>query len=186
MIPQGILGRFMNSEKTSIEEQHTLFLKATRFTADIVLDIMNKYAIPQLVQLNWGRAIYPQLYAKRIGEQEDWRTQSFTLRNLVGAGIIVPDQPMEDQLRDEMGLPPTDVATSRIVRSPAQENVQKIQPAPTEQAGPGHQIVPAQMPGAPATPNQPKPGLPRQSAPGTVAPSTGNGDRSGTSGRRGQ
>lgn len=181
MIPQGILGRFMNSEKTSIEEQHTLFLKATRFTADIVLDIMNKYAIPQLVQLNWGRAIYPQLYAKRIGEQEDWRTQSFTLRNLVGAGIIVPDQPMEDQLRDEMGLPPAELATARIVRSPAQENVQKIEPSPTQEPGPGHQIVPAQMPGAPPTPDQP-----RQSAPGTVAPSVGKGDRSGTSGRRGQ
>lgn len=196
MIPQSIIGQFMNSEKTTIEQQHTIFLKATRFTADIVLDVMNKYAIPQLVNLNWGRSVYPQLYAKRIGEQEDWRTQSFTLRNLVGAGIIVPDQPMEDQLRDEMGLPPADVGTARIVRSPAQENVQKIQPAPTEEPGPGHKTVPAQMPGTPATPNQkqpgsqptvPSPGLPRQKAtPSTVAPSTGKGDRSGISGRRGQ
>ncbi len=199
MIPQSILGRFMNSEKTSIEEQHTVFLKATRFTADIVLDVMNQYAIPQLVQMNWGRSVYPKLYAKRIGEQEDWRTQSFTLRNLVGAGIIVPDQPMEDQLRDEMGLPPADVATMRVVRSPAQENPQKIQPAPSELPGPGHKQDPAQVPGVPPTPNQPgvagasgstpqlpHVGSPRQSASGAVAPSTGKGDRSGTSGRRGQ
>jgi hypothetical protein len=186
MIPQSILGQFMNSEKTEIEQQHTIFLKATRFTADIVLDVMNKYAIPQLVNLNWGRAVYPSLYAKRIGEQEDWRTQSFTLRNYVGAGIIVPDDPMEDQLRDEMGLPPRDDSTGRIIRSPAQENVQKIEPSPTQEPGPGHQVVPAQMPGAPATPNAPQPGQPKQGPPGTVKPSTGRGDGSGTSGRRGQ
>jgi hypothetical protein len=191
MIPQGILGQFMNTEKTDIEEQHTIFLKATRFTADIVLDVMNKYVIPQLVNLNWGRTVYPSLYAKRIGEQEDWRTQSFTLRNYVGAGIIVPDDPLEDQLRDEMGLPPREDASARLVRGTPQENEQKIQPNPTQEPGPGHKVIPNQMPGPGSTPGSqptvPSAGLPRQKAsPGTVAPSTGRGDGSGTSGRRGQ
>jgi hypothetical protein len=191
MIPQSIIGQFMNSEKTEIEQQHTIFLKATRFTADIILDVMNKYAVPQLVNMNWGRAVYPSLYAKRIGEQEDWRTQSFTLRNLVGAGIIVPDDPMEDQLRDEMGLPPREDATARLVRGTPQENEQKIQPNPTEEPGPGHKVIPNQMPGPGNTPGSqptvPSAGLPRQKAtPSTVAPSTGRGDSSGTSGRRGQ
>ena len=152
MIPQTILGQFMATQKTDIEEQHTIFLKATRNTADVFLDVMNSYAIPQLVQMNWGRSVYPQMYAKRIGEQEDWRTQSFTIRNLVGAGVIVPDDALEDQLRDEMGLPPRDVATSRIVREPQAMNPQRIQPAPTEEPGPGHTRVPAQMPGQPPTP----------------------------------
>lgn len=236
MIPQGILGQFMATEKTDIEEQHTIFLKATRFSADIILDTVNKYAIPQLVDYNWIRSVYPQVYAKRIGEQEDWRTQSFTLRNYVGAGIIVPDDALENQIRDEMGLPPVDTATARLVRTPAQTNPQRIQPAPTEEAGPGHIIIPANMPGQPATPAEPPPpqpsqpeqitgpvglppgqqqqqgagigaqhkqnanipgpnvppptpprvGLPRQTKPGTVSPSTGKGDNSGTSKRRGQ
>jgi hypothetical protein len=214
MIPQGIIGQFLNTEKTDIEQQHTLFLKATRFTADIVLDVMNMYAIPQLVDFNWNRSVYPQLYAKRIGEQEDWRTQSFTLRNYVGAGIIVPDDKMENQIREEMGLPEVDIATSRVVRSPALENPQKIQPAPTEEAGPGHQVLPANLPGQPPTPHEPPPaqpsqpeqvkgpvglpqqagsvpnpphvGLPKQKPPGVVKPSTGRGDSSGTSKRRGQ
>jgi hypothetical protein len=211
MIPQSIIGRFMNSEKTDIEEQHTLFLKATRFTADIVLDTLNKYAIPQLVNMNWGRTVYPQLYVKRIGEQEDWRTNSFTLRNYVGAGVIVPDDDLEDAVRDEMGLPPRDDATARVVRSAAQENPQKIQPAPTELPGAGHKVDPTQVPGQPPVPYQtgqlnpngrpaqspqlpgnltppklPRVGPPRQGPPGASVPGTGKGDRSGTSGRRGQ
>jgi hypothetical protein len=218
MIPMSILGKFMSSagSVTDIEEQHTLFLKATRFTADIVLDVINKYAIPQLVQMNWGRSVYPTLYAKRIGEQEDWRTQSFTLRNYVGAGILVPDDGIENQIRDEMGLPPVDSSTARVVRSPALENPQKIQPAPTQEAGPGHQVLPANVPGQPPTPNEPPPaqpqqpeqikgpiglpptpgsatpqkpaaiGPPRQSPPGIRKPNVGKGDGSGTSKRRGQ
>jgi hypothetical protein len=181
MIPATILGRWMSTDKTDVEEQHTLFLKGTRFTADILIDTINKFLIPQLVRFNWSRVGYPKLYAKRIGEQEDWRTESFTLRNYVGAGIIVPDDGLEDQIRDQMGYPARDNSTARIVRTPAQANPQKIQPAPSEEPGPGHQIAPAQQPGVPPTPGQP-----RQGAPGTVAPSTGRGDSSGTSGRRGQ
>ena len=164
MIPMSILGKFMSSggSQTDIEEQHTLFLKATRFTADIVLDVMNKYAIPQLVNLNWGRSVYPTMYVKRIGEQEDWRTQSFTLRNYIGAGIIIPDDPLEAQLRDEMGLPPAHVATARVIRGPALENPQRIQPAPTEEPGAGHLVVPANAPGQPPTPNEPPPPQPQQ------------------------
>jgi hypothetical protein len=197
MIPSSILGRFMTKENSDIEQQHTLFLKATRFTADIVVDVMNKYAIPQLVSMNWSRVGFPQLYARRIGEQEDWRTESFTLRNYVGAGIIVPDQPLEDAIREEMGYPKADPDTARVVKAPQGMNPQQIAPAPTELPGPGHVVDPAQTPGAPPTPNQPAPGAPappapprvgppRQGRPSTTPPSSGRGDSSGSSGRRGQ
>jgi hypothetical protein len=185
-IEKQILGQFLNPHEKTDEQDQTLFLKATRFTADIVTDVFNSYAIPQLVDMNWANVDYPRLVAKRIGEQEDWRTTSFTLRNYVGAGIIVPDQPLEDHLRDEMGLPPADMATARIVRSPTAMNPQKIEPAATELPGPGHGVDPTQVPGAPPVPNAPQAGPPRQSPPGTVTPSTGKGDGSGKSGRRGQ
>jgi hypothetical protein len=166
MILQSMLGSFLNRQTTGAgaEEQHTIFLKATRFTADIVLDVLNQYAIPQLVRMNWGRTVYPTLYAKRIGEQEDWRTQSFTIRNYVGAGVIVPDQALEDQLRDEMGLPPADMETARMVRESPMQNEQRINPAATQLPGPGHQVLPNNQPGQPRTPNQPPPPQP---APGT-------------------
>ncbi len=195
MIPQSMIGKFINNTSgTSVEETHTLFLKATRFIADIVVDIMNCYAIPQLCRLNWGATTYPQLYAKNIGEQEDWRTESFAIRNYVGAGVIVPDDDLEDAVRDRMGLPKRDDATARIVRGSAMANPQKIQPAPTELPGPGHQNVPAQMPGAPPTPGQPPnaaspakpPKAPNLKTPHVTPPGTGGMDRSGTSNRRGQ
>lgn len=207
MIPQSMLGRFMNSPGgTSVEEQHTLFLKATRFLADIVVDIMNSYAIPQLCQLNWGATTYPQLYAKNIGEQEDWRTESFAIRNYVGAGVIVPDDPLEDAVRDRMGLPKREDASARIVKETPMENEQRINPPEgTQLPGPGHQTVPADMPipkvDQPAYQQkrqqslQPLPNAASQAArpqgprlrpPKTISPGVGKGDRSGNSNRRGQ
>jgi hypothetical protein len=91
-IEKQILGQFLSPNQKTAEQDQTLFLKATRFTADIVTDVINSYAIPQLVDMNWAGVQYPMLTVKRIGEQEDWRTTSFSLRNYVGAGIIVPDE----------------------------------------------------------------------------------------------
>jgi hypothetical protein len=202
-IEKQILGQFLTTDQKTDEQDQTLFLKATRFTADIVTDSFNSYAIPQLVDMNWANCEPPTLVVKRIGEQEDWRTASFTIRNYVGAGVIVPDQPLEDAIRDEMGLPPSDPATSRLVNTPfnrqdapASPAELSGSPADIEQALKDGQITQAQhdtmmnqaqaAPGAPAAPSAPAAKGPRQGAPGTVAPSTGRGDSSGNSGRRGQ
>jgi hypothetical protein len=197
-IEKQILGNFLSNNIKTDEADHTLFLKATRFTADIVTDVINSYGIPQIVNMNWAGARYPRLTVKRIGEVEDWRTASFTIRNYVGAGVIVPDQPLEDHLRDEMGLPPADPTTSRLVRQTFNRNV--AVPPPTELPGTPEDLIAAlksgeitveqlqQMTGAqpPGQQQGQQAGLPRQGAPGVVPPTTGQGDNSGTSGRRGQ
>jgi hypothetical protein len=179
-IEKQILGQFLNPHEKTDEADQTIFLKATRFTADIVTDVFNCYAIPQLVDMNWAGAGYPELVVKRIGEQEDWRTASFTIRNYVGSGVIVPDQALEDAIRDEMGLPPVDPATARIVREAQKDNEEMNEPAGGfEQPGPGHKV-------GPPAPSAPQAGPPRQGPPSATPPSTGRGDSSGTSGRRGQ
>jgi len=194
-IEKQILGNFLSKNIKTDEQDHTLFLKATRFTADIVTDVINCYGVPQLVNMNWAGARYPKLIVKRIGEQEDWRTASFTIRNYVGAGVIVPDQPLEDHLRDEMGLPPSDPATSRLVHEAF--NKQITQPPPPELPGTPEDMIAAlksgdvtieqlqQMQNAPQQQGA-KAGMPRQGPPSATPPSTGQGDNSGTSGRRGQ
>jgi hypothetical protein len=200
-IEKQILGQFLGQNQKQDEESHTLFLKATRFTADIVTDIVNSYGIPQLVDMNWVGVKYPTLTVKRIGEQEDWRTASFTIRNYVGAGVIVPDQPLEDALRAELGLPPSDPATSRLAQTPQNRNdapqppmelpgnaedlkvaldngtitIEQLQQA----MGQGQQAPAGKQQGA-------KAGAPRQGPASTTPPSTGGGDSSGNSGRRGQ
>jgi hypothetical protein len=193
-IEKQILGQFLQPQMKTAEADQTLFLKATRFTADIVVDVINKYAIPQLVNMNWVGALYPQLIVKRIGEVEDWRTTSFTLRNLVGAGVIVPDDPLEVHIRDELGLPPPDPATSRLVQTPQNRNIAGAPPAELpgsqadiEEALRTGQLTPEQLQQLMNTaPAQGAAGSPRQGPPSATPPSTGQGDGSGISGRRGQ
>jgi hypothetical protein len=123
LISRNILGQFLNNPAgTSQEEQQQLFLKATRYIADIVRDVINKYCIPQIVHWNWpGVDEYPELRARRIGDTIDWRTMSFAIRNLVGSGIIIPDDTLELWFRDELDLPKPDLDTQRIIVAPQEE-----------------------------------------------------------------
>jgi hypothetical protein len=119
-IEKNILAPFMNGKTTTKPEDQELFLKATRFVANIVLDVINKWAIPELVDYNWSRVGYPKMCARRIGEVADWRTISFAMRNFIGAGVIRPDDRLEAYTREEMDLPKADPATAREIATPQQ------------------------------------------------------------------
>jgi hypothetical protein len=138
LISRNILGQFLNSvQGATQEDQQDLFLKATRYIADTARDIFNRYCIPQLVYWNFGeQEYYPELRVRRIGDQVDWRTVSFALRNFVGSGIIIPDDRLEAWVRDEMDLPVADVATQRIIIAP-QEEGEIPDGAPDAYPGPG-------------------------------------------------
>lgn len=119
MIARNILAQFINEEAVGVEQAQDMFLKSTRYVADIIRDVFNKYCIPQLVQYNWGEQdVYPELKARRLGDTLDWRTISFALRNFVGAKIIQPDDELEKWIRDEMDLPKWDPETSRVTETP--------------------------------------------------------------------
>lgn len=101
------------------EEDLTMFLKASRFVADIVAETFNLYLIKQMVKYNWPEYDKcPRMKVRRIGESADWRTLSFALRNLIGAGVIIPDGALEANLRDEMDLPMADPDTARLIATP--------------------------------------------------------------------
>jgi hypothetical protein len=117
MIRMNILSDFL-SDDGSGSDKTTMFLKATRFIADILADTFNAYLIPEMTQYNFAHAAVPKLKVRRIGESADWRTLSFAIRNLIGAGVIIPDQELEDNIRDEMDLPPADHDTSRLLATP--------------------------------------------------------------------
>lgn len=104
------------------DDDSQMFLKGTRFIADIVRDVFNKWAIPRLVDYNWRVKGYPELRARRIGDTIDWRTMSFAIRNLIGAKVLRPDDRLEEWLRDEMDLPKVDLATIRPVDAPQLPN----------------------------------------------------------------
>jgi hypothetical protein len=121
LIAREILGQFINATSgTSSQEQlQTLFLKSTRYIAETIRDVFNKYAIPELVMLNFpGVEDFPELRVRRIGDTMDWRTVSFAIRNFIGSGVIIPDDRMEVWIRDEMDLPPVEEDTKRIIVAP--------------------------------------------------------------------
>lgn len=120
MIARNVLGQFINSVaaggNASSSDQIILFQKATRYIADIIRDVFNKWAIPELVDYNFSAVdSYPELRVRRIGDTQDWRTMSFAIRNFIGAGALTPDEPLEDWIRNEMDLPLQDHSTTRFV-----------------------------------------------------------------------
>lgn len=137
MIFQNILGEFMvESSGTSTESQMELFLKSTRYIAEIIRDVFNKYCIPQLVDMNWdvGVGEYPELKVRRIGDTQDWRMISFALRNLIGANVIKPDDKLDAWARDEMDLPRADPSTVRETETPQAPGA-RVGPPRQSQAG---------------------------------------------------
>lgn len=146
-IRENVLAGFLGTETSTKEEDHILFLKATRFIADIVCESFNLYVIPDLMKYNFDRAKQPRLRARRIGESADWRTLSFAIRNLIGANVIKPDDELERWIRDEMDLPKPDPETVRETATPQAPGEKKEEPEEKDKQD--------------ATKN--KPGLPRQS-----------------------
>src|SRR5882724_519882 len=165
-IQKNILAPFMNGGRgLGKDDDKIMFLKSCRYVADIVADVFNQYCIKQLIDYNFVRVKYPRLRCRRIGEQADWRTMSFAIRNMVGAGIIRPDDKLEENIREEMDLPKVDAASVRIVATP--------------QGGPGGAA------GGPKLP-QPSPAKPLRQAPlpGVNAGGANTGvDKSGTGSR---
>lgn len=155
MIMVNVLAAFLTSSNTKKESLET-FYKATRYVAETVADTMNRYVIEPLVDINYSRVKYPCLKVRRIGEWEDARTQSFTLRNYVGASLIRPDDTLEKYLREENDLPDIDFETRQEVIAPqdptqmdpnTNASSNNVQPAGPPQVGPPRQTKPS--PGSP-------------------------------------
>jgi hypothetical protein len=169
-IQKNVLAPFMDDGGK--EDAQDLFLKASRYIADIVVDVINGYCIPQLVNYNWARVkAYPKLKVRRIGEAEAIRTMSFAVRNYVGAGVITPDETLEEFIREETDLPPVDMETRREVATPQDPNAEEDGKDPEEDQGDGRNVKGKKVPG--------KAGPPRQAKPKPSPVNKGGNDRSG-------
>lgn len=153
MILENILAPDRSAKKDSLE----MFYKATRYVAETVTDTINRHVIPELVGLNFGpRLKNPKMLVRRIGEWDDQRTQSFTLRNYVGAGLIKPDDVLEQYLRREMDLPKIDFETrapdpilaAQDPNATDGQTADPVQPPKPSPAGP-----PRQGPASPKSPH---------------------------------
>jgi hypothetical protein len=166
-ISTNILAPFMEDSNAGTDSVD-MFFKSTRYLAGSVSNIVNKHIIEQLVDLNFARGQYPTLRARRIGEWNDLRTWSFAFRNLVGSNAIIPDDPLEIFLRDELDLPAPDPETARPILAPQAAN---------NDGGDGTGDT-----NAPGAPKPPRVGLPRQKPRPPVAPPRANAGRDGNGG----
>jgi hypothetical protein len=138
-IQKNIVAPFLDKGGSAEEQQ--MMRNASRYIADIILEAFNKYAIPQLIGYNFERVGVPRLRATGIGSRVDQRTFSFAIRNLIGAGVIRPDDRLEDFVREEMELPPRDPTTAREIMTPQAARVG----LPRQSTAPGQEQ--AQRPG---------------------------------------
>jgi hypothetical protein len=137
---ENVLANFINGgTNQNTETLEAVFTRSSRFTAEIMRDVLNSYAIPQLMLMNWTEEEmpegFPQLKVRRLGDERDWRILSFAIRNLVGAGVVRPDDSTEACAREEMDMPVADPSTARQiveeVGMEVEEGDPSVDPTPT-------------------------------------------------------
>ncbi len=92
----------LSSDKTE------LFAMAIGAFLDIICEVFNRKAIPQLISVNGnyfdGLTDYPKLIHGDIETQDLEKLGGF-IEKMTGTGIITPDEGIEDYLRRQAGLP---------------------------------------------------------------------------------
>lgn len=122
-IMSNVLVPFLDDSNSDTESMD-MFFKSTRYIAQTISDTFNHHVIRQLKDMNFAEGGYPKLSARRIGEWTDLRTWSFAMRNFVGAGMIRPDDTLEEFTREAADCPPMDKTSTRIVGKTVQDNVE--------------------------------------------------------------
>ncbi len=108
-IAKNILAQFINLGSSGVgskalgESFEELFLQSLNALGDYVQDVMNRFVIKQLVDLNWKVTDYPRLKHSRI-----MLGQSKWLEGLSKVGLgnaITRDNDIEQLMRETLGLP---------------------------------------------------------------------------------
>jgi len=104
------------------------FVYSLQTLAQHIADVTTQHVIEDLVDLNFGEnEPAPRLVFDEIGSQQAATAQA--LKTLVDAGIIHPDQVLEENSRQQYGLPPADPATA--TPPPGQAGPTPPAPVPT-------------------------------------------------------
>lgn len=87
------------------EDQSSFFYDSLQSVAKNVSDVINKYAIPQLIEFNWpGTKEYPKLKYDDIGAIDKAKFATM-LNTLVGTNLIKVDDDMDRYIRQELDFP---------------------------------------------------------------------------------
>lgn len=128
MLGQQQVGSFaLADSKTKI------FALAIGTYLDVICEVFNNQAIPRLIDLNGdhfkGITDYPQMTHGDI-EETDLAQFSTFVNDMIGAGVIVPDEALEEEVRRIGGLP-------EKVETAAPKEVQPGENGPAQPGAPG-------------------------------------------------
>lgn len=141
MLGQQQVGSFaLADSKTKI------FALAIGTYLDVICEVFNNQAIPRLIDLNGdhfkGITDYPKMTHGDI-EEKDLQQFAAFIKEMVGAGIIVPDETLEEEVRRVGGLPEkTDTETPREVQ-PGEKEPQEPKNSPQNAPAPKQGETPA-------------------------------------------
>lgn len=115
MIARSVLAQFITLGQGDVgsyalsEDHSNLFLQTLDATARYIAGVVNRHAIPKLVAANWATDQYPRLVNDRIGNR-DLGAYIEAIKSLTAGyrPLILPDEPLEDYLREFLGLPERD------------------------------------------------------------------------------
>ena len=130
-IAMSMLGEFILLGSESVgsfalaDSKTSLFAQALGTYLDSITSIINNEAIPKLMRLNnLPERCFPTLAYDDI-ETPDLAAFSASLSSLVGAGVLTPDDKLEEFVREYANLPGTDDDTARSEPEPDQRQVQQ-------------------------------------------------------------
>lgn len=102
------LGHQANGSFALSSDKTELFAMAIGAYLDIICEVFNSQAIPALIDLNGdhfsGITDYPKLVHGDI-EKPNLEALGAFLRDVTGAGILIPDETLEDYVRDAASIP---------------------------------------------------------------------------------
>lgn len=126
MIMMNVMAQFLDSvgsqARANAATQVDMFMKALRYVANYIADVINMYLIPELVIWNFPTTNFPKLCVKNIGETKDIQALGAAYSNMVTSGALTMDIDLENFFRDVIDAPekdPTTVTPDTYTTKPA-------------------------------------------------------------------
>jgi len=100
-----VLGLQAGGGRNTASTGADMFMKAMKYVANYIAQMVNMYLIPELVVWNFPTNNFPSLKVRNIGETRDLQMLGAALANLFAQGGITPDLDTENWIRDTFDMP---------------------------------------------------------------------------------
>ena len=130
-IAMSLLGEFILLGTESVgsfalaDSKTSLFAQALGTYLDSIVSEFNNHAIPKLMRLNnFPEGNFPALAYDDV-ELPNLAEMAGALGSLVGAGVLTPDDKLEEYMREFANLPATDSASARVSEEAQTEEIEQ-------------------------------------------------------------